>query len=162
MTAGMRTLLTALSVYSGFVSLAAAQGDPPSGTKSFINEYCAGCHNDRLKRGELSFAGLDVERPNPDNPIWEKAIRKIRTGMMPPAGARRPTPDRIESFATALEGALDRSAAAAPNPGRPALHRLNRTEYANAIRDVLALDIDVTKLLPPDDMTQGFDNIADV
>ena len=81
---------------------------------------------------------------------------------MPPAGAKRPDAGRIEAFTAALEASLDRASAADPNPGRPALHRLNRTEYANAVRDILALDIDVTKLLPPDDMTHGFDNIADV
>jgi hypothetical protein len=158
----MRRFLAALFVYLALVSLANAQTVSPGGTKAFVNEYCATCHNDRLKRGELSFAGLDVEQPDPENPIWEKAIRKVRTGMMPPAGARRPDSSRVEAFTTTLENALDRAAAARPNPGRPALHRLNRTEYANAVRDILALDIDVTKLLPPDDMTHGFDNIADV
>ena len=108
------------------------------------------------------LSGLDVAHPDPDNPIWEKVVRKIRTGMMPPPGARRPDAARVEAFASALEAALDKASATHPNPGRPALHRLNRTEYANSIRDLLALEIDATKLLPPDDMTHGFDNIADV
>ena len=158
----MRTLLTALSVYLGLVSFASAQTVPLGATKAFVGEFCVSCHNDRLKRGELSFAALDIEQPSPDNPVWEKAIRKVRTGMMPPAGAKRPDHGRIETFTTALEASLDRASAARPNPGTPALHRLNRTEYANVVRDILALDIDVTKLLPPDDMTHGFDNIADV
>ena len=159
----MRTFLVAISVYVGLLSGAHAQTPPPAGpAKAFVSEYCVRCHNDRLKSGELSFAPLDADRPNPENPIWEKAIRKVRTGMMPPAGARRPDAARIDAFTAALEGSLDRAAAAQPNPGRPALHRLNRTEYGNMVRDTLSLDIDVTKLLPPDDMTHGFDNIADV
>jgi hypothetical protein len=143
-------------------SVAHAQGAPGSTTKTFVNEYCVNCHNDKLKRGELSLTSLDIDRPDPENPIWEKAIRKVRTGMMPPAGVKRPAAARGQEFARALEESVDREAAAHPNPGRPALHRLNRTEYANALRDILSLDIDVTKLLPPDDMTHGFDNIADV
>ena len=158
----MRTVLLAVFVYAGGMSVAHAQTPPAGPAKSFINEFCVGCHNDRLKRGELSLAGLDPEQPDPENAIWEKAIRKVRTGMMPPVGAKRPDENRINGFTGALEASLDRASAAHPNPGRPLLHRLNRTEYANAVRDILSLDIDVTKLLPPDDMTHGFDNIADV
>ena len=158
----MRAVLLAVFVCAGGVSVAHAQGVPVSPLKGFVNEYCVNCHNDKLKRGELSLTSLDIDRADPENPIWEKAIRKVRTGMMPPAGVRRPAAARIDEFARGLETTLDREAAAHPNPGRPALHRLNRTEYANALRDILSLDIDVTKLLPPDDMTHGFDNIADV
>ena len=130
--------------------------------QSVVNRSCTSCHNDRLKRGELSLTGLDADRPDPNNPMWEKAIRKVRTGMMPPAGARRPDGALAEAFAAALEASLDRAAASHPEPGRPALHRLNRTEYANSVRDILAIDVDAAKLLPPDDMTHGFDNMADV
>lgn len=135
---------------------------PTAVTSTFLKQYCVSCHNDKLKRGELSLTGLDPEQPDPGNPVWEKAIRKVETGMMPPAGARRPDAARVKEFTTTLANSLDRAAAANPNPGRPALHRLNRTEYANAVRDILGLEVDVTKLLPPDDMTHGFDNIADV
>ena len=93
---------------------------------------------------------------------WEKVIRKVRAGMMPPSGMPRPEPARLDGFVTYLETSLDRAAAASPRPGRTSLHRLNRAEYANAIRDLLALDVDVTSLLPPDDESSGFDNIADV
>ena len=94
--------------------------------------------------------------------VWEKVVRKLRTGMMPPDGVPKPGPEVRSAFAAALEASLDRAAAARLDPGTPALHRLNRAEYANAIRDLLALDVDVAALLPPDDSAAGFDNIADV
>ncbi len=94
--------------------------------------------------------------------VWEKVIRKLRSGAMPPLGLPRPDAAVSNAFAASLESTLDRAAAAQPNPGRPLLHRLNRAEYANAIRDLLALDVDVNSLLPPDDSSHGFDNIADV
>jgi len=93
---------------------------------------------------------------------WEKVIRKVRAGMMPPPGTKRPEPAALDGFAQFLETSLDRASAASPRPGRPAMHRLNRAEYANAIHDLLALDIDPAATLPPDDESSGFDNIADV
>ena len=97
----------------------------------------------------------------PHAETWEKVVRKLRTGMMPPANAKKPARAAIDEFASGLELRLDRAAALAPNPGATGLHRLNRTEYANAIRDLFALDIDVATLLPADDSAEGFDNIAD-
>src|SRR5204863_2429445 len=94
--------------------------------------------------------------------IWEKVVRKLRTGMMPPANAPRPARAVIDSFAADLETRLDRAAALSPNPGSTVLHRLNRAEYANAVRELLVLDVDVSTLLPADDSADGFDNIADV
>jgi hypothetical protein len=94
--------------------------------------------------------------------VWEKVIRKVQVGMMPPAGVPHPDPATRRALVTALSGVLDEAARANPNPGRPALHRLNRTEYANAIRDLLDLDVDPATLLPPDDSAYGFDNVADV
>ena len=94
--------------------------------------------------------------------MWEKVVRKMRTGMMPPPGEPRPARGQIDAFSTQLEGRLDASLHARPNPGSKSLHRLNRTEYANAIRDLLAFDLDVTTMLPADDSAEGFDNIADV
>ena len=88
-------------------------------------------------------------------------VRKVRAGMMPPSGAPRPDRAQLDAFAAKLETELDRAAALKPNPGNPGLHRLNRTEYANAIRDLLALDVDAATLLPADDSSEGFDNIAD-
>src|SRR5262249_45383422 len=103
---------------------------------------------------------LDVAHVGEHAEVWEKVVRKLRAGMMPPSGARRPDKPAADTFAGWLETELDRSAAARPNYGSPGLHRLNRNEYANAIRDLLALEVDVTELLPPDDSSFGFDNMA--
>jgi hypothetical protein len=105
---------------------------------------------------------VDVENVSTAAPVWEKVVRKLRTAAMPPAGAPRPDPASYDSLATYLETELDRAAASLPNPGRPAVHRLNRVEYANAIRHLLAVEIDGAALLPADDAGHGFDNIADM
>jgi hypothetical protein len=127
-----------------------------------VDRYCATCHSDRLKAGGMSLAGLAVEQASANAAVWEKAVRKLRTGMMPPAGAPRPDRGTLDRLAAHLEGVLDRQAAAAPNPGARMLHRLNRTEYGNAIRDLLDLPIDAASMLPGDDSAEGFDNIASV
>jgi hypothetical protein len=127
-----------------------------------VKQYCVTCHNDRVKAGTLSLASLDVSAVEGHADVWEKVVRKLRTGMMPPEGVPKPTDTARAAFVTQLEASLDRAAARRPDPGTPALHRLNRSEYANAIRDLLALDVDVAALLPPDDSAAGFDNIADV
>jgi hypothetical protein len=126
-----------------------------------IADYCASCHNNRLRTGGLSLEGahLDAVASHPE--LWEKVVRKLRLGVMPPQGARRPAAAVLDGLAASLESELDATAAARPNPGRPALHRLNRAEYANAVRDLLGLDVDVTTLLPPDNAAFGFDNVAD-
>jgi mono/diheme cytochrome c family protein len=134
-----------------------------SQSSSLINQYCATCHSTRLKTAGLVLENADLTAIAEHNDVWEKVVRKLRTGAMPPAGARRPDAASYDGLAASLEGALDRAAAAHPNPGRPGPHRMNRAEYANAIRDLLALDLgDVASLLPPDDSSFGFDNIADV
>ena len=130
--------------------------------RALVQDYCLSCHNDRTRTGGLSLAGVDSDHPEHDAATFEQVILKLRTGMMPPEGRPRPEPPVIAAFIDQLETRLDRAAAAAPNPGRPILHRLNRTEYANAIRDLLGLDVDATSLLPPDDMSQGYDNMSDV
>jgi hypothetical protein len=130
--------------------------------RPLIDRYCAGCHNDQLKSGNMSLARLDPAHPGQNAELAEKVIRKLSAGMMPPAGLPRPNPAATKLFLTSLETGIDQAAALHPNPGRPALHRLNRTEYANSIRDLLAVDVDVTALLPTDDMSHGFDNMADV
>ncbi len=114
-----------------------------------------------LKTGGLSLEGLSPDRSG-DAETWEKAVRKVRAGLMPPAGAKRPERAALDAFAGSIETAIDRAAAASPNPGRAPLHRMNRTEYENAIRDLLSLDVDSSTLLPADDSSHGFDNIADV
>jgi mono/diheme cytochrome c family protein len=157
--------LAALAVLVASTSPAAAQGPgaTPSAatTQSLVNQYCVGCHNERLKRGELVLAGLDATRPAANAATWEKVARKVRAGMMPPAGAKRPEPSRLATLVDDLEAALDRAAEIAPHPGRPALHRLNRVEYRNSVRDLLGFEVDTASLLPPDDMSYGFDNVAD-
>jgi hypothetical protein len=105
---------------------------------------------------------LDVDHAGSNAEAWEKVVRKLRVGAMPPQGMPRPDRATMDSLAASIEASLDRAAAAAPNPGRPVLHRLNRTEYANAIRDLLALDVDASNMLPTDDASFGFDNIASV
>jgi len=129
--------------------------------QALVDKYCATCHNARTLSGNLSLAGLDVTAPADHPETFEKVIRKVRAGLMPPAGMPRPERATLDGFAGRLETNLDRAAALAPNPGSHLLHRMNRTEYANAIRDLLHLDVDATTLLPADDSSEGFDNIAD-
>jgi hypothetical protein len=131
-------------------------------TAAFVKQYCLSCHNSRARLGGLALDALDPATVDGHADVWEKVVRKLRTGMMPPEGAPKPPAAVREAFTAALETTLDRAAARRRDPGSPALHRLNRAEYANAIRDLLALDVDVSTLLPPDDSTAGFDNIADV
>lgn len=124
-----------------------------------INKYCAGCHNARSRVAGLV---LNTATVTSDPATWEKAARKLRMRTMPPAGSPRPDDATYNQTVAWLETRLDQAAAANPNPGQPLLHRLNRTEYANAIHDLLDLNVDTTTLLPPDDSAFGFDNIADV
>ena len=131
-------------------------------TPEFLTQYCVTCHNGRLKTGGLALDSLDIAQPGSHADVWEKVVRKLRTGMMPPEGANKPADAVRESFTASLEAALDRAAAERNDPGMPALHRLNRAEYANVIRDLLDLNVDVATMLPPDDAAAGFDNIADV
>ena len=127
-----------------------------------LNRYCVGCHNERLRTAGLALDTMDPARVGDHPDGWEKVVRKLRTGAMPPAGRRRPDAATYETVASALENALDQAAAAAPNPGRTTVHRLNRREYENAVRDLLALDIDASALLPADNADLGFDNMADI
>ncbi len=126
-----------------------------------VKQYCAGCHSERGKAGGLSLATFDATDVVEHSEMSEKMIRKLRAGMMPPAGARRPEPAVITALATALETRIDRAAALSPNPGWRPSQRLNRAEYARAVKDLLAVDVDVTAYLPPDTISDGFDNIAD-
>jgi hypothetical protein len=130
--------------------------------RKLLDQYCVTCHNQRLKTANLMLDKMDVERIGDGAEVWEKVVRKIHGGTMPPVGMPRPDQATLQGFAGRLEASLDRAAAGNVNPGRTALHRMNRTEYANAIRDLLALDIDTKTLLPGDDESNGFDNIADV
>jgi mono/diheme cytochrome c family protein len=131
-------------------------------SRALLNDYCVICHNDGLKTAGLMLDKSDVQHVGAGAEVWEKVVKKVRTGAMPPAGRQRPDHRASEAFVTWLETELDREAAVHPNPGRPADHRLNQVEYSNAIRDLLALDIDAGSLLPADESDHGFDNIADV
>ena len=133
----------------------------PSPQRALLDRYCVGCHNQKAKTAGLMLDQLDVSHPGENAETWEKVVRKVRAGMMPPSGAPRPDRAQLDAFAAKLETELDHTAAQRPNPGTTGLHRLNRIEYANAIRDLLALDVDATTLLPADDSSEGFDNIAD-
>lgn len=133
-----------------------------AGQRAFIDANCVACHNERVRSGGFTWAEVDLAKPERHAEALEKAILKVRAGMMPPPGPKRPTDASLTAFAVALEAGLDKAAAAAPAPGRPALHRLNRTEYANAVRDLLGLTVDVSQLLPADEMSRGYANISDV
>ena len=148
-------------VFTGAPQARAAAGDEAA-TATFLTQYCLSCHNSRARLGGLALDALDPAMVDGHADVWEKVVRKLRTGMMPPEGAPKPPAAAREAFTVAIETTLDAAAARRRDPGSPALHRLNRAEYANAIRDLLALDVDVSTLLPPDDSTAGFDNIADV
>jgi hypothetical protein len=133
-----------------------------SETPGLVGKYCAPCHNQQTNTGGLALDRLNLANVAEDPDQWEKVIRKLRVRQMPPAGMPKPNEATYDRWVAALESTLDAAAAAHPNPGRPLLHRMNRAEYANAIRDLLDLQVDTTSLLPPDDATYGFDNIADV
>jgi hypothetical protein len=134
---------------------------PASPHQPLVDRYCAGCHNDRRLAGGFSWTTVDLTHPAANAPAAEKVIRKLRAGLMPPPGAARPDPALLQALGASLEAGIDRSAAARPFAGAPELHRLNRTEYRNAVRDLLGLDLDVSALLPPDELGRGFDNMAD-
>ena len=127
-----------------------------------VKQYCQGCHSDRLKRGNLTLASFDVARPHESADVAEKVIGKLRTGMMPPPGSKRPSADTVAALIEALETQLDSAAMAHPDPGYRTFQRLNRPEYEAAVRDLLTLKVDASAYLPPDTKSENFDNIADV
>ncbi len=129
--------------------------------RALLDRYCVACHNEKSATAGLMLDKMNPEKAGEDAAVWEKVVHKLRTRSMPPAGRPRPDAPSYNLLITRLETELDRAAAAKPNPGRPAIHRLNRPEYANAIRDLLAIDIDAESLLPIDEVDQGFDNIGD-
>ena len=131
--------------------------------QALVERYCVTCHNDRLETGGFSFGPLDVADVAAHPEAWEKVVRKLRAGAMPPRPRPRPDQETYDGFRAWIEGELDAAAAAELNPGRTeTFHRLSRTEYRNAVRDLLALDVSVDDLLPADDTSYGFDNIAGV
>jgi len=168
-------LLTAVVMAAFAAGIGAQQPAPPvSGrppdtapsqveARALLDKYCVGCHSDRAKTGGLSLQSIDVAAVAQHAETWEKVVRKLRVGLMPPIGMPRPDATTYDAFTAWVEQQIDRAAAAGgPDPGRPPIHRLNRTEYTNAVRDLLGLEIDARALLPPDDSGFGFDNNADV
>jgi hypothetical protein len=166
-------LLVAAIVLAGVngprLDAAAAPGQETGGSgaarsRQLLDTYCTTCHNDRIRSGGLLLDTADVTSAGAQPEVWEKVITRLRAGSMPPSGRPRPDQAAADAMASWLSAEIDRTAAAHPNPGRTeAFHRLNRAEYQNAVRDLLALDIDVATLLPTDDADKrGFDNIGDV
>ncbi len=151
--------LFAVATMSGQV---AQKAPAPATPQALANQYCGYCHNDKLKTAGITLTKLDWVHPGQSAEMRETVVRMVRAGWTPPAGMPRPKPEVAKAFAGAIETGIDQAAAVHPNPGRPALHRLNRAEYANSIRDLLAVQVDVSPLLPSDDMSHGFDNMADV
>jgi hypothetical protein len=141
---------------------AAAAGLGIEAQNQLVAQYCATCHSERGKAGGLVLAGFDAAKITSHPETTEKVIRKLRAGMMPPPQARRPDADVLKAFVDSLETTIDAAAASAPNPGWRPFQRLNRAEYARAVRDLLGIEIDVNSFLPPDTISSGFDNIADV
>jgi mono/diheme cytochrome c family protein len=134
-----------------------ASADSPT---SLVNQYCVVCHNEALKTGGLALDSFDVANAHDNPDVWERVLRKLRANAMPPTGMPRPDEESMQNLVGYLEDALDSRAAADPNPGRtPTFSRLNRFEYQNAIRDMLALEVDVSGMLPTDDSSFGFDNV---
>jgi hypothetical protein len=171
----MAAALSTVQTSAPFDSQSLAQGTPASAARkqaeaapidirATLDKYCVTCHSERLHTAGLVLEGIDVSNPAAHAELWERVITKLHARSMPPAGMPRPDPAAYDAMATALETAIDRAWAANPNPGRiAAVHRLNRVEYNNAIRDLFALDVDVTSKLPGDETADGsFDNFADV
>ena len=134
----------------------------PTGPRAVIEQYCLECHDNDKQKGELTLEAFDPSKPEQRPDVAEKMIRKLRAGMMPPAGKDRPSDGSLDALAADLETRLDALAEAKPNPGHRTFQRLNRAEYAQSIADLLALDVDVASFLPPDTISHNFDNIADV
>lgn len=156
--AGFR-LFTIVAVASAFSS---AYAQTPAVAQALTTRYCATCHSQKLKTGGVVLEGLDFSNVGANAEVLEKVVHKIRTGEMPPKGLPRPDAATSTQFTSWLSDSLDRYGAAHPDPGRSVIHRLNRAEYSNAIRDLLELDTQPGELLPVDDSGYGFDNIGDV
>src|ERR1700761_8418602 len=134
----------------------------PDDHKHMLMRYCTACHNDKAKTAGMSVVPLDANNLDANQAVWEKILRRLSLGEMPPKGMPRPPKEQITAFTSWLAQSLDANAAAHPNPGHATVRRMNRTEYANAVRDLLALDVDFSSEMPADDTGYGFDNIADV
>ncbi|MGY8777838.1 MAG: DUF1587 domain-containing protein, partial [Longimicrobiales bacterium] len=150
------TLSDASSSESAFLDLSAADEN------AVIEEYCVRCHSERRLRGNLSLEGFDAAEPHLTGDVAEKIIVKLRAGMMPPPGVSRPEGDTLRALVESLEQRMDDAASRNPNPGGRSFQRLNQTEYARSVNDLLGLEIDASAFLPLDTKSANFDNIADV
>src|SRR6266571_1064416 len=153
-----RILFATVILLASYASPASAQS--PQTDRTLLDTYCVTCHNQKTAVAGLMLDKVDPAKAGQDPAVWEKVVHKLRSRAMPPPGRPRPDAPSYQALITHLESELDRAAAARPNPGRPAIRRLNRTEYANAIRDLFGVDIDADALLPVDEVDQGFDNIG--
>ena len=136
--------------------------DAPETYRAVLDRYCVACHNERTLTANLALDAVDIAHVGDAAELWEKVLEKLRTRAMPPPRRPRPADETYDRFAVWLETELDGAAAARPDPGRPTIHRLNRLEYRNAVRDLLGLAVDVDTMLPADDLAFGFDNNADI
>src|SRR5687767_12675853 len=159
-----RALFISGCIAAALSSLQTAASQTQPAPRAVLDKYCVTCHNQSLRTAGLALDSLDLTKPNANSDVWERVIAKLRAGSMPPPGSSRPDAATYHAMAVWLETEIDRAWAANPNPGRiNAVHRLNRTEYNNAIRDLFALDADVKSFLPGDETADGsFDNFADV
>jgi cytochrome c553 len=169
-------ILAAVGVAVFGVTLSAQSSAPPKPTgvpaaatatsaqpkSTLVQQYCVGCHSDKGKAGGLTLASYDPAHADQQAEVTERMIRKLRAGMMPPPGSRRPEPAVLNGFVTSLENTVDTAAALHPNPGRRAFQRLSRAEYARSVRELLTVDVDVNAFLPPDTISFGFDNMSEV
>ena len=157
-------ILVSRKVLLLFVSapLLFAWQQPAATQNALVKQYCVTCHNDKLKTAGVSLEGLDISKAGEDSAVWEKVLRKVASSQMPPAGLPHPDAAAAKAFTTYLQSNLDQYAVTHPDPGHPVIHRLNRAEYSNTIRDLFALDINAGANLPADDSGYGFDNIGDV
>jgi len=152
----------AVAIVIPFHSAAWQEGSKTSSQDALVNRYCVGCHSAKLRTAGLILEGHSLDKVAADGELWEKVLRKLEANEMPPSGMPRPPAAEMKAFTTDLEHELDAVAMAHPNPGRPTIHRLNRTEYSNAIRDLFDVDFRAGETLPIDDTGYGFDNIGDV
>jgi Protein of unknown function (DUF1592)/Protein of unknown function (DUF1588)/Protein of unknown function (DUF1585)/Protein of unknown function (DUF1587)/Protein of unknown function (DUF1595)/Planctomycete cytochrome C len=156
----MKSRVFVVFVMGGCIAIASAQ-TTPSPERAAVTRYCTACHNSKVKTGGLALDAAEVHNPAANSEAWEKVVKKLRTRSMPPAGLPRPDERTYTALLTSLESSLDTAATAKPNPGRTdTFRRLNRTEYRNAIRDLLAMEVEVSSLLPSDESSHGFDNVT--
>ena len=160
---GKQAILAILTLCAAALPAAAAESAHGADSRfAFLDRYCSDCHNDIEFKGKVAFDSMTPEGIPAEAKVWEAAVRKLRGRLMPPPGKPQPGQAEINSFVSWMEGRLDDAARDRPNPGRVALHRLNRKEYGNAVRDLLGTHVDVSALLPQDDASDGFDNVASV